>query len=101
MKSFSVPASAPPDSVFQLITLIVTLTFFITPIFWKRAMLSSRGFIADFNPLYHFIEILRAPLLGEAASWTSWIVTLGITGVGITATFLFFAIYLRRLPYWL
>lgn len=85
----------------QLVTLIVTLTFFVTPIFWKREMLSSRGFIADFNPLYHFIEILRAPLLGQAAAMTSWMVTLGITAAGLALTAVFFAIYLRRLPYWL
>lgn len=85
----------------QLVTLVVSLAFFVTPIFWKKDMLSSRGYIADFNPLYHFVEILRAPLLGEAADPISWIVTLSITTGGVVAMIVVGAFYLRRLTYWL
>ena len=85
----------------QLITVLMTLTFFVTPIFWHKEMLGTRGIIADGNPFYHMIEIVRSPMLGHEPSWTSWIVVMSITVVGMVITFLVGSKYLRRLAYWL
>ena len=30
--------------------------------------------VAELNPLYHFMEIIRAPLLGMEQSWHHWAV---------------------------
>jgi ABC-2 type transport system permease protein/lipopolysaccharide transport system permease protein len=50
-----------------MISNILFLIFLITPIFWDPKILSvNRAFIVEFNPFFHFIEILRRPLLGEA-----------------------------------
>lgn len=43
---------------------IVQLAFFLTPIFWKPSALGHRAYVANYNPLYMFIEIVRGPLYG-------------------------------------
>lgn len=85
----------------QLVMLIVTMTFFITPIFWKKEMLARRAFVADYNPLAHFVEIMRAPLLGQAAPMVSWYVCIAICGLVLLVALLVCAHYQRRLTYWL
>lgn len=41
------------------------LGFFMTPIIWKADMLGPHRWVADFNPLYHFIQLVRDPLMGN------------------------------------
>ena len=51
------------------------LLFFMTPIIWHAEMLGNKRFIADWNPFYHFIELVRAPILGHApAALSFWMV---------------------------
>ncbi len=86
----------------QLVTNVVQVAFFLSPIIWKADMLGPKNrFVADFNPLYHFIEVIRAPLLGEPIHAISWVVTLGLLAFGSVTTFLVFARLRARVPYWL
>ncbi|MDR5855209.1 ABC transporter permease [Caballeronia sp. LZ062] len=43
---------------------VVQLAFFLTPIFWKPTALGHRAYVADYNPLYMFVELVRAPMYG-------------------------------------
>src|SRR5262249_29703418 len=52
----------------QLINSVVQIVFFLTPIFWKPELLRERAFIAEYNPFFHLLEIVRGPLLGHAPS---------------------------------
>ena len=59
-----------------MITNLVQVALFLTPIMWKKEMLGRYEWThADLNPFHHFIEIVRAPLLGQAfrgrLSWRS------------------------------
>ncbi len=53
------------------------------------------------NPFYHFIQLVRAPLFGEAPSWLSWFAVIGIAIVGWTIAIAFFGKYRSRVAYWL
>lgn len=86
----------------QLVTNIVQVAFFLSPIIWKASMLSEKNrFLAELNPLYHLLEIIRAPLLGDASRAISWIVCLGLLIFGGGITYLVFARLRARVPYWL
>ena len=51
----------------QLIPNAMRLAFFVTPILWyPDSVTGIRTIFVDFNPFYYFIELLRAPLLGQA-----------------------------------
>lgn len=84
----------------QVISSLVQVVFFITPIFWKPELLKSRAFIADFNPIYHLVEVVRAPLLGSLPSAANyWAVAL-ITLVNLAITGAFFVRFRARIAYW-
>ncbi len=74
---------------------------FVTPIFWNRGMLQNHKWIADINPFYHMIEIVRQPILGQLPSTLSWIYT-GVLAVGsfVVACVLFIR-YRHRIIFWL
>lgn len=80
---------------------IIHVTFFITPILWSVDMLPGRAFILDYNPVYHFIEIVRAPLLGQIPSLYNWVAAISITIVGWVFAFCFYTIYRWRIAYWI
>jgi ABC-type polysaccharide/polyol phosphate export permease len=86
----------------QIVASLLQLAFFVTPIFWLPTQLTGpRKLIMDFNPFYHMIQIVRAPLLGGAASPASWAASVMMLAVGWTLAIWFFAKFRRRIPYWL
>lgn len=84
----------------QVINSVVQIVFFITPIFWKPELLKSRTYIADFNPAFHLLEIVRQPLLGYVPSEKSYLAVLLITAINFAVTGFFFARFRSRIAYW-
>jgi homopolymeric O-antigen transport system permease protein len=84
----------------QLIASLVQAIFFLTPILWSAEQLESHRELAAFNPIYHLITIVRAPMLGETPTAANWIVALAVTGAGLAVAFLLFARYRGRIAYW-
>lgn len=74
--------------------------FFLTPVMWRVEALKERNWIAEYNPVYHLIDIVRGPILGDPVSLDSWFISLGILVLGFA-----FAQYLmircrERVAYW-
>jgi ABC-type polysaccharide/polyol phosphate export permease len=85
----------------QVMTSALQLLFFVTPIVWFPATLSGRGaWIAAANPIFAFIDIVRAPLLGETPAATSWPMAIGVTVAGAALAAAGFARYRHRVAYW-
>ena len=80
---------------------MLAFLFLVTPVFWRRESLGDRTWIADYNPLYHVLEIIRSPLMGVPADPASWGVAtalaIGLTAVGTLA----FVRFRRVLNYWI
>ena len=86
----------------QVVASLLQISMFVTPIFFSREQLGPRfGRITDFNALYHFVDVVRAPLLGQSPAAWSWVVLLCVTIAGWTATLLIYSRFRRRVPYWL
>lgn len=87
----------------QIISSLLQVIFYLTPIMWLPSLLPQRAgtYMLDFNPFFHFLEVVRGPLLGQLPSMENWLVTIGIAVVGWTATIVLFARYRRRIAYWL
>ena len=79
---------------------VVRILFFVTPIIWMPELMPGRAFVLDFNPFYHLVEVVRAPLLGKVPGLGSWLVVLGITVAGGLVAFEFFRRYRWRVAYW-
>ena len=85
----------------QLVTNVVQVMFFLSPVMWKADMLGNRRILAEINPLYHLIEIVRAPLLGDEIRLISWVFCTMLLILGGGLTFKVFVRLRGRVPYWL
>ena len=87
--------------VVQIVQTIVTIMMFGTPILWPVSTLGDLTWVAEVNPVYHFIEIVRAPILGEVPSMLSWVYASVTVVVGSLCAILLFRRVSRRIVYWL
>jgi homopolymeric O-antigen transport system permease protein len=85
----------------QLVNSLLQLLFFVTPIMWMPELLGQRMYVVQFNPGYHIVELMRAPLLGNAPSEIAWLYVAGMTVVGGLGTFVVFRHYRNRISFWL
>ena len=79
---------------------ILRILFFVTPVIWMPEFLPERIALLDWNPFFHFLEVVRAPLLGQPPALRSWLMVLGVTVGGSLLTFLMYVRYRRRIAYW-
>ncbi|GAA4246891.1 ABC transporter permease [Azospirillum formosense] len=84
-----------------IIASVIQLLFFVTPVMWKPELLGDRRYLMVLNPFYHLLEVIRAPLLGHAPGWESWVAGLLFAAVGWAFTFACFARFRKRIAYWL
>ncbi|CAN5613518.1 ABC transporter permease [soil metagenome] len=84
---------------------LVQLLFYMTPIIWNDQTLRDQGAagwakIIEFNPLLHYVDIVRAPLLGADQELRHWIVVIALTLIGWTVTAFALRQYRSRVAYW-
>jgi len=86
---------------------MVQLLFFLTPIVWSEKILlknggaqAERANLAQINPLYHYLDIIRAPMLGEDQQAYHWYIVLAITVAGWALALFFLRNYRARVAYW-
>ncbi|MBM3486316.1 MAG: ABC transporter permease [Alphaproteobacteria bacterium] len=83
-----------------IVSSLLQMVFFVTPIIWKPELAGDRMLFVDLNPFFHFVELIRAPLLGHAPAAASWLVCIAVTAVGWIATALVFRRCRARIAYW-
>jgi ABC-type polysaccharide/polyol phosphate export permease len=86
----------------QLCGTLLQISLFLTPIFWSPDQLKGRtAVLAQLNPMYHLVAIIREPLLGKAPELTHWLIVILITIVGWTLTIQMLTKFRQRIVYWL
>lgn len=91
-----------PD-VHELIGSILMFSFLFTPIIWHTDQVPSgtvRGMVARANPLFHLIELVRAPLLGEPLSQSSLVYAIAMLVVGWMLAVVIYRRYAKFVPLW-
>ncbi|MCV7191815.1 galactan export ABC transporter permease subunit Wzm/RfbD [Mycolicibacterium brumae] len=88
-----------------LLASVVQLLFFMTPIIWNAETLQRQGAerwgtIIELNPLLHYLDIVRAPLLGAEQELRHWLVVLALTVIGWAFALLAMRQYRARVAYW-
>ena len=80
---------------------VIQLGMFATPIMWTVSSLGNDKIVAEINPVYHLIEIARAPLLGTAPEPLSWLVACGLAVIGSALAVALMVRASRRIVFWL
>jgi len=91
-----------PD-IHELVGSVLMFSFLFTPIIWmaSQAPLGTlRGTIARVNPLFHLVEIVRAPLLGEGVESGTYIYLALMTLIGWLTAYFVYRRYARYVPLW-
>ena len=84
----------------QIVQSITQIVLFVTPIMWKPQLLTRYNFLMTFNPFYHLVEVVRAPLLGELPSWHNVVAVGLITAFNAALAGMIFARFRARISYW-
>ena len=86
----------------QITAAIMRIAFLATPVIWfaHGARGGSLGVFLILNPFYHFLDIVRAPLLGYPIEATTWIAVLLITAGGFGLTIYLYKRYSSLVPLW-
>jgi homopolymeric O-antigen transport system permease protein len=93
--------SARYRDVPPIVMSFVQVIFFVTPIFWPPEAMGIWMQALPLNPLFAAVDVVRAPLLGEAPLTYSWPVLLLATVLGSIGTFALFAKFRSRITYWI
>ena len=100
---FALVGARFPDTE-QFIGNVFLFLFLLTPIIWYADQApadSPRGLLMRFNPLFHLIEVVRAPILGEPLNQFSLRVTIGMAASGWLVAALAYRRYARFVPLWI
>ncbi|MBE7159419.1 MAG: ABC transporter permease, partial [Rhodospirillales bacterium] len=65
----------------QVVTSIMQVFFFATPIIWPVSA-NANLLLVQANPFYSFMELVRAPLVGHTTNLQEWLVAGGMTLAG-------------------
>jgi lipopolysaccharide transport system permease protein len=87
--------------IMPIVTSVMQIAFFMSPIIWKPSQLGARAVWLPLNPFYDLLEILRAPLLGEAAPLLVWMAALIYSLILCGMAWVFFARVRGRISFWI
>jgi ABC-2 type transport system permease protein len=92
-----------PD-VSQFMNNIFMFAFLLTPIVWHTDTMpadSVRGALVRFNPLFHMVEVVRAPILGSVIEPLTLYYLGAMTVVGWLIAGIAYRRYARYVPLWI
>jgi ABC-type polysaccharide/polyol phosphate export permease len=86
--------------VSQLTINLTQVLFFLTPITWETSFLRAKDWIYLYNPIYHFINIIRAPFFEQDIKYSSWAICISLTMVSWLVHFILFKYKAGRVAFW-
>jgi ABC-type polysaccharide/polyol phosphate export permease len=94
-------ASARFRDIMFLTGFLMQMAFFVTPVFWRPdQMAPSRRIIAEANPFWHMLEIVREPLLGRMPDPQHWVVCFALAGGLSVVSLIVLALFRKRVVFW-
>ena len=86
----------------QIVTSIMQVVFFITPVMFRPEQLSQRGIsVLQWNPFASLLEVLSAPILGSRPSDLALLMCATMAAAGFLLLLPFAGRYAPRAVYWL
>lgn len=90
--------------IIQLVSSVLQIAFFVTPIFWPVEKLDGHPLavlvLVDCNLVYHMVDVVRRPLIGQAPEMFSYWVLIGTGIVGSALALTLFSRFQKRIAYW-
>ncbi len=94
-------ASARFRDVPQIVTAVMQVLMFMTPVFWRPEAITNHRVVLEANPFYYMLEAIRRPMLGEEVKAHTYSALLIMLVVGWAIAFVIFARTRRRVVHYL
>jgi lipopolysaccharide transport system permease protein len=92
-------AAARFRAVARLVHTLMPITMLVSPIIWRPG--AALRPLARWNPVYHAVQLVRGPILGDPPPAGAWLGAAALAAAGFLVAFAIFARARSRLPYWL
>jgi lipopolysaccharide transport system permease protein len=83
-----------------VMTAILQLLFFISPIIWAPSQIKGGELVVGLNPIAYLLAITRDPIMGIAPSLTNWAGAFGFVAALTAAMIYVYTRYRSRVVYW-
>lgn len=86
-----------------IVASVLTVVFYLTPVIWFPELIGNNQlahFLLGLNPFYHFLQLLRLPLLNEVPTLENYIAVIAMLVLGWTVTKMIYAKYGRMVAFW-
>jgi ABC-type polysaccharide/polyol phosphate export permease len=93
-------ATARFRAVSRIVQTGLPIGMLVTPVLW-RPVTPELHRIAEINPLYYAIELVRGPLLGTPPPLSAWLAAVGCAFLLLAVALLVFGAVRHRIAYWL
>jgi lipopolysaccharide transport system permease protein len=85
----------------QVLSSVISIAFFVTPIIWQTSQGRVDAWVIQGNPLYHLVEVVRSPLLGEWPTMLNWAVSGGTVALFAITSLIALSVSRGRVYLWL
>jgi len=82
---------------------VTTIAFYVTPVMWYPSLIGDNNLahlLLGLNPFYHWLQIVRLPILGDWPTWQNWGLSLLSAAIGWSVTLLAHRKYKNLIAYW-
>lgn len=97
-------ASARFRDLPQIVSSITTIAFYVTPVMWYPKLIENNSLahlLLGLNPIYHWLQIVRLPIMGQWPTWENWGLAVLSAGVGWLVTLVAYKKYKNMIAYWI
>jgi ABC-type polysaccharide/polyol phosphate export permease len=95
--------SARYRDVPPIVSSVITIAFFLTPVMWYPKLIDDNlvaHLLLGLNPFYHWLQIVRLPILEQWPTWENWALALLSAVIGWSITFTAHKKYKNMIAYW-
>lgn len=94
--------SARYRDVPQVIASVMTILYFISPVMWQPSLIpaGTAHLLLGLNPMYHLLQIIRLPILGQFPTTENWVLASTFAMVGWAGVVFATRKFRDKIAYW-
>ncbi len=85
----------------QLVSTLIQLLFFVTPIVWRAdSIIGQKRAFLSFNPIYYFFECIRSPLLSSSYIQSNYLIAALLSFVSVLCGYFAVEFTKNKISFW-
>ncbi len=86
----------------QVVSSVMTILYFVSPVMWQPSLIPAgvAHLLLGLNPMYHLLQIVRLPLLGQLPTLENWSLSVSFAVVGWSGVYFFMRKFKTQIAYW-